>query len=78
MAGIVVNARGLVCPLPVLRLRKALLGLAGPGQVVLEATDGAALVDVPAFCLETGHQLVGCESRDGVHRFTVRKNAAGS
>ncbi len=50
-----VDARGLLCPLPVLRARKRLLAMA-PGQVLrLLATDPAAAVDVPHFCAEAGH-----------------------
>lgn len=57
-AEIEVDARGLLCPLPVLRLRKRLLA-AGAGQVVrLLATDPAAAIDVPHFCAESGHELL--------------------
>lgn len=53
-----IDARGLLCPLPVLRLRKQLAGLA-PGQVArLLATDAAAVIDVPHFCREAGHDLL--------------------
>jgi tRNA 2-thiouridine synthesizing protein A len=53
-----VDARGLLCPLPVLRARKRLLALP-PGAVLrLLADDPAAAVDVPHFCAEGGHALV--------------------
>mgnify|MGYP001766583699 CR=1 FL=1 len=53
-----VDARGLLCPLPVLRARKRLLALS-PGQVLrLIATDPAAVIDVPHFCREAGHLLL--------------------
>ncbi len=52
---VLIDARGLNCPLPVLKLRKTLRGLP-PGAVVdLFATDRAALRDVPAFCTAHGH-----------------------
>ena len=52
-----IDARGLNCPLPVLRLRKVLL-TSSPGAVVeLLATDRAALKDVPAFCAAQGHEV---------------------
>ena len=70
----VIDARGLLCPLPVLRLRK-LLGDRPPGaRVRLWASDAMALVDVPHFCESSGHRLV--EQRDiggGVHEFTVER-----
>ena len=53
-----IDACGLLCPLPVLKARKRLAGLA-PGQVLrLIATDPAAVVDVPHFCAEAGHSLI--------------------
>jgi len=55
------DARGLLCPLPVLKARKRLAGLA-PGQVLrMLATDPAAVIDVPHFCAESGHVLLGAE-----------------
>ncbi len=71
----VVDARGLNCPLPVLRLRKRLKDLGAGAEVALLATDRAALRDVPAFCEAQGHVLVEVEDRgDGSHSFLVCKN----
>lgn len=69
----IVDACGLICPMPVLRLRKALSALA-PGDIVeLHATDAAATRDVPAFCGATGHVLVNAR-RDGErYVFEIRK-----
>lgn len=62
-----IDARDLLCPLPVLRLRKALAGVAPGDQVRLLATDPAALIDVPHFCAEQGHSYLGSEDlKDGV------------
>lgn len=53
-----IDTRGLQCPLPVLKARKALLALE-PGECLLvEATDPMAAVDFPHFCSESGHRLV--------------------
>ncbi|MDR5651325.1 sulfurtransferase TusA family protein [Ruixingdingia sedimenti] len=53
-----VDARGLLCPLPVLRARKVLLAMA-PGQVLrVLATDPAAVIDMPHFAREAGHDLI--------------------
>lgn len=73
----VIDARGLLCPLPVLRLRKALLALA-PGQHLrLIATDPMAAVDVPHFCAEAGHLLKGARDLgDGAREFTVVRGMA--
>ncbi|WP_134678563.1 sulfurtransferase TusA family protein [Paracoccus ravus] len=53
-----IDARGLLCPLPVLKLRKALIPLAPGAQVQMIATDRAARIDVPHFCAESGHHLL--------------------
>lgn len=56
-----IDTSGLRCPLPVLRARKT-LGRMAPGQVLrMRATDPAAIVDVPHFCAQTGHALLGTE-----------------
>lgn len=53
------DATGLLCPLPVLKARKRLSALP-PGAVLrMIADDPAAVVDVPHFCAEQGHALVG-------------------
>ncbi|MCU0907960.1 MAG: sulfurtransferase TusA family protein [Rhodobacteraceae bacterium] len=69
-----VDAAGLLCPLPVLRARKRLIGMA-PGQVLrLVATDSAAIVDVPHFCAEAGHTLIGVEETgEGARSYLIRR-----
>ena len=58
----VVDARGLRCPVPVLRARER-LGLLPPGAVLeLIGDDPLITLDVPAFCAREGHELV--ESRE--------------
>ena len=64
-----VDALGLLCPLPVLRLRKRMGPLPSGATVRLLADDPAAHVDVPHFCSENGHALLGVEG----HAFTLRK-----
>lgn len=68
------DARGLLCPLPVLRLRKALQDMPRDGVLCLIATDRMAMVDVPHFCLTAGHAMVQQrELGDGALEFTVRR-----
>ncbi|MBI1219351.1 MAG: preprotein translocase subunit TatB [Rhodobacteraceae bacterium] len=68
-----VDAAGLICPLPVLRARKRLLSLP-PGAVLrLIATDPASIIDVPHFCAEAGHALLG-QTEEGPHQvFLIRR-----
>jgi len=56
------DAAGLLCPLPVLKIRKRLQALEPGGVLRVITDDPAALVDVPHFCTEQGHELV--ESRE--------------
>ena len=68
-----VDARGLLCPLPILRLARA-FRRAEPGTVaVLLATDPAAVEDVEAFCREGGHELLASDREENLLRFRVRK-----
>lgn len=66
-----VDARGHRCPVPTLKLRKA-LEEAGPGKAVrLLATDPMAKVDIPHFCNENGYKLLTAELDDEVMVFNV-------
>lgn len=69
-----IDARGLLCPLPVLRLRKRLLALPPGGRVTLLATDRAAMIDVPHFCAQSGHRLLSAvETAPGQTEYTVER-----
>ncbi|WP_238321719.1 sulfurtransferase TusA family protein [Halocynthiibacter namhaensis] len=71
-ADLEVDALGMLCPLPVLRAAKRLRGLR-PGQVLrLETDDPAAVIDVPHFCNESGHELLGQQSGQGSHIWWIR------
>ena len=68
------DARGLLCPLPVLRARKR-LGAMAPGAVLrMLADDPAAIVDVPHYCAESGHELLAQSESDGVLTFDIRRH----
>ena len=72
-----VDARGLKCPLPVLRMEKRLASL-GPGaRLDVLATDPMAKVDIPLHCQQNGHAQTLSEA-DGVMRFSIIKGAARS
>lgn len=67
------DATGLLCPLPVLRANRKLRELPVGGLLTVRATDPAAEQDFPAYCRQTGHELVET-SRDGdVLVFVIRK-----
>jgi tRNA 2-thiouridine synthesizing protein A len=66
-----IDARGLACPLPVLKLRKALKACEPGAALVLLATDPAAARDIPAFCAAAGHRLVAQSREQNVLRFEI-------
>lgn len=68
-----IDARGLLCPLPVLKLRKRMKPVASGDVVELWADDPAAIVDVPHFCAEAGHSLVEMLDGDACQIYRVRK-----
>lgn len=69
------DLRGLKCPLPVLRTRRHLRDCPAGATIRLETTDPMAVIDIPHFCNEHGHTLIGSESRAGGHAFLIRKGA---
>lgn len=70
------DATGLRCPLPVLRARRALDGLAPGDRLEVTATDPASVHDMPAFCAMAGHELVIAREDAGVFIFEIEKGAA--
>lgn len=68
-----VDARGHRCPVPTLRLRRA-LEAAAPGETVaLLADDPLARIDVPHFCGEAGVELIEARAEGAAVRFRVRR-----
>ena len=68
-----VDARGLICPLPVLRARKVLEAMR-PGEVLrLLADDAMAAIDLPHFCSEAGHEHLGTTVEDGTQVHLIRR-----
>ena len=67
------DAKGLNCPLPILKARKAITGMA-TGQVLkIEATDPGAVGDFAAFCSQTGNELLASGEASGTYEFLIRK-----
>tara|TARA_R110002020_G_scaffold198830_8_gene400106 strand:- start:3143 stop:3370 length:228 start_codon:yes stop_codon:yes gene_type:complete len=71
--GDTLDLRGLKCPLPVLRTRRHLRDLATGVRIRIETTDPLAVIDIPHFCQEDGHQLVSSQAIDGGHAFLIEK-----
>jgi tRNA 2-thiouridine synthesizing protein A len=67
------NLRGLKCPLPALRVRKMLSGLATGDVIVAECTDPLTTIDIPNLLRQTGDALESKSETDGVLTFRIRK-----
>ena len=67
------DLRGLNCPQPVLRAKKALRGIPIGGVLVLECTDPLTAIDVPHFVKQTGHTLETQEVRGPLYVFRIAK-----
>ena len=67
------DATGLKCPLPVLRARKAIRALDPGSELLVLATDPAAVDDFRAFCEAASHLFVDAAEDGAVFRITIRK-----
>jgi len=67
-----IDARGLKCPLPVLKVEKRLAALPTGATILVLATDPMARIDIPLFCRRQGHACELVEA-DGVLSFRIRK-----
>jgi tRNA 2-thiouridine synthesizing protein A len=70
----VLDARGLNCPLPILKIRKALTAMETGEVVQMLATDPGSSKDMESFCTQTGNELLSSEQQGGDYIFMIRKN----
>jgi tRNA 2-thiouridine synthesizing protein A len=68
-----VNLRGLKCPLPALRTKKALAALSAGDLLTIECTDPLTAIDIPNLLRQTGDLLESNDNADGVLTFRIRK-----
>ncbi len=76
MADHTLDAKGLNCPLPILKARKALKEVPSDGTLEILATDPGSVADFEAFCRQTGNELVEHSEDGGIYRFLIKKTAA--
>lgn len=75
MADQTLDAKGLNCPLPILKAKKAMKDVPVGGTLEILATDPGAVADFQAFCRTTGNELVEHSEEGGTYRFLIRKAA---
>jgi len=68
-----VDARGLSCPLPIVRTAQAARTLTSGAVIELIATDAGSIKDVAAWCKATGNELIDQSSDGAVYRFVIRR-----
>ena len=73
MAEKTLNLRGLKCPLPALRTRKALSSMASGELLVIECTDPLTSIDIPNLLNQTGDALEGTTRTKRILTFRIRK-----
>ena len=69
----ILDTKGFNCPIPVLKARRAMRELAAGGELTVQATDPASMIDFPHFCNTMGHKLVSSSEQDGVFTYVIRK-----
>lgn len=74
MADMTLDTRGLTCPLPILKAKKAINGVPVGGTLEVLATDPGSREDFAVFAQTTGHDLIEDDENGGVFRFVLRRS----
>ena len=75
MADQVLDAKGLNCPLPILKAKKAILQVPKDGTLEVLSTDPGSVADFEAFCRTTGITIMESGEESGVYRFVIKHTA---
>ena len=73
MTTTVLDVKGLNCPLPILKARKALKDVPMGGLLEIHATDPGAVADFRAFCQQTKNELVTSAQEGNVFKFVIKR-----
>lgn len=69
----ILDVKGLNCPLPIIRARKAMQGLEIGAVLEIHTTDPASIRDFGALCRSSGHEVIDQSEAEGVYTFLIRK-----
>lgn len=69
----ILDAKGLACPMPIVKTRKAINELTSGEVLEIHATDKGAKNDLTAWAKSTGHELINTEEDNGVFKFFIKK-----
>lgn len=68
------DARGLNCPLPILRTKKAMTSMAAGEVLKIVATDPGSVKDMEAYAKQTGNELIASTENNGEYTYYIKKN----
>ena len=67
------DTKGMNCPMPILKAKKAMKDMAGGETITIYATDAGSVADFGAFCRTGGHELVESSEADDVFTYVIKK-----
>ena len=70
---LIIDAKGLACPMPIVKAKKGIDSLTSGQIMQVEATDKGSVSDFGAWANRTGHEMLKMEEDNGVYRFFVKK-----
>jgi tRNA 2-thiouridine synthesizing protein A len=73
MAETFLDTKGLNCPLPILKAKKAIKGLTSGDTLKVDSTDPGSVKDFEAFCRSTGNKLLESKEAGGVYTYVIEK-----
>ncbi len=73
--GQVLDTKGLNCPLPVLKAKRALKNVPVGEILTVVATDPASTIDFRHFCMVSGHKMVEWSEADGIFTYVIRRTS---
>ncbi len=68
------DCKGLSCPMPIIKLSKAMKGLESGKVLQMIGTDPGSKTDIPAWCEKTGNEFLSMEEADGESKFYIKKS----
>ena len=74
MATQTLDTKGLNCPMPVLKTKKALKGLSAGDTLEVESTDPGSIKDLESLCRSTGNEMVETSEADGIYKYLIKKS----
>ena len=69
----VLDLKGLLCPIPVVKISNAIKDIAIDATITATATDPGVMMDIPAWCSTTGNELVSMEEENDIFTFKIKR-----